>query len=268
MIKKKRLLEQSRYSIADLREIMAMLRAPGGCPWDREQTHASIRQNLIEEAYEVCEAIDTNDSAALCEELGDLLLQVVFHSQMADEAGAFDFDDVADGICKKLIHRHPHIFGEVSADTAEQVLTNWDAIKKQEKGQATYTCTLTDVPQALPALMRAAKVQNRAAKSGFDWDTAEAAFYKIGEESDELRAAMATGDEADQSDELGDLLFSAVNVGRLLHLDPELALTRTTDRFCRRFAVVEQLAEERGMVLAEQPLSELDKLWEEAKRLS
>ena len=265
MIKNKGNFKKNRYSVDDLLQIMAMLRSPEGCPWDREQTHDSIRQNFIEETYEVCDAIDQKDTAALCEELGDVLLQVVFHSRMAEESGSFGFDDVVTGICQKLVHRHPHIFGDAVADTSEQVLQNWDSIKKAEKGQKNHHKAMQDVPRALPALMRASKVQQRAAKSGFDWPDASEAFYKIGEETAELKEAMASQSADSVIDEVGDVLFSAVNVSRLLGIDPEFALERTTDRFMKRFQIVEQLAAERSIDMQKAELSELDRLWDEAK---
>jgi len=266
MIKNKGRFKKERYSLEDLLDIMAVLRSPDGCPWDREQTHDSIRQNFIEETYEVCDAIDQRDKPAICEELGDVLLQVVFHSCMAEESGDFAFGDVVTGICKKLIHRHPHIFGDVVAETSSEVLQNWDAIKKAEKGQKSYHKAMQDVPRALPALIRANKIQQRAAKSGFDWSDANEAFYKISEETDELKEAMSRGVQDDIINEMGDVLFSAVNVSRLLGIDPEQALERTADRFMARFEIVERLAAERSVDMQKAALSELDLLWDEAKR--
>ena len=171
--------KKDMYDMSDLLSIMSILRAPGGCPWDIEQTHASIRNNMIEEAYEVVDAIDRSDDTALCEELGDILLQVAFHSQISKDGGGFDFSSVVDGICKKLILRHPHVFGDVSADNVDKVLDNWEAITRVEKHQTSYTDTLCSVPMSFPALMRAAKVQKRAAKAGFDWDDVSGAFSKL-----------------------------------------------------------------------------------------
>ena len=254
---------KERYSVSDLLEILRILRAPGGCPWDREQTHASIRGDLLEEAYEVADAIDRENDTDLCEELGDLLLQVAFHAGIAEEEKTFTFDDVADGIVKKLIYRHPHVFGEVTAATASEVLTNWDALKRVEKHQESYTDTLESVPRAFPALMRARKVQKRAAKAGFDWPDASGAWDKLSEEIGEVRSAVEDGDPNAVAEELGDLLFSAVNVSRFLGVDPEQALASATDKFIARFAGVEALAKERGIDMASSSLETLDALWDE-----
>ena len=204
--------QKEKYDINDLIEIMRSLRAPGGCPWDAEQTHESIRKNLIEETYEVVEAIDKKDSGMLLEELGDLLMQVVFHAQMEDEKGVFNFDDVADGVCKKLIERHPHVFGEVEVSGVDDVLDNWDAIKRRKKGQKKGSEPMLSVPRELPALMRAAKIQQKASAVGFDWPDVSGAYDKIIEETQELRKAVESGVQDDVIEELGDLLFSVVNV--------------------------------------------------------
>lgn len=232
-------LEQSHYGFQDLLEIMARLRQKeGGCPWDLAQTHESIRRNFIEEAYEAAEAIDQRDDAHLCEELGDVLLQVVFHAQIAREAGAFDMDDVCTGICKKLILRHPHIFGTADRLTdAGQTLDLWEEVKRKEKHQQTYTDAMNDVARSLPALIYAEKVQSRAKRSGFDWPEVSGALDKLREETAELEQAMDQKDRAEE--ELGDLLFAAVNVARRLELDPEQALMRATQKFMKRFALVE-----------------------------
>ena len=259
------LKNKKSYNIDDLLSIMRLLRGEGGCPWDREQTHESIRGNVIEEAYEVAEAIDHNSKEELCEELGDLLLQVVFHAQMEAEKNGFDFNDVCDGICKKLILRHPHIFAGVKADNSEQVLNNWDAIKKEEKNQQTYTDTLNAVPSAFPALMRAAKVQKRAAKAGFDWDDVTGALSKVYEEADELSAEISKKDVEAAERELGDLLFAAVNVSRFLKVDAELSLQRATEKFISRFERVENMAESKGIDMKSAGLDVLDELWDEVK---
>lgn len=256
---------KDRYNIDDLVRIMRVLRSENGCPWDRVQTHESIRNNLLEEAYETADAVDTGDRDALCEELGDMLMQVVFHAEIANEDKEFDFDDVCDGVVKKLVNRHPHVFGAVNADTVDAVLTTWEDVKKREKHQSTYTDTLRSVPNAFPALMKAQKVQKRAAKAGFDWDSADGAFEKIAEESDELRRAVQEGDKEQIAEEFGDLLFSAVNTGRLLGLDCEESLSRATQKFVNRFEKVEILANERGIDMAASTLEELDKLWDEVK---
>ena len=239
--------KKERYTIEDLRQIMQILRAPGGCPWDAEQTHESIRKNMIEEAYEVVDAIDSGDPAALQEELGDVLMQVVFHSQMEAEAERFTLDDVADGVCKKLVYRHPHVFGNVHAETSEQVLKNWDALKLVEKSQKSQTESMQSIPRQLPALMRAEKVQKKASRVGFDWDNADGAFEKIAEETTELQQAAQSGNADQVREELGDLLFSVVNAARLLHADPEEALTAASDKFIRRFSAVEQMAKQQQL---------------------
>lgn len=250
-----------RYDIQDLRRIMALLRAPGGCPWDREQTHESIRRNMLEEAYEVVEAIDEKDPEHLKEELGDVLLQVVFHAQMAREEGLFTFDDVVDGVAQKMVFRHPHVFGQAHADDSAQALDTWDAQKREEKDQRTASDTLKAVARSLPALIRAEKIQSKAAKAGFDWPDPAPALDKLAEEADELRRA-AQGD-GDPEEELGDLLFAAVKTGRFLGLDSEQALTRACDKFIRRFQSVEERAG--GRPLGELPLEELEALWAQAK---
>ena len=254
------------YSIVDLLRIIEILRGDNGCPWDREQDHHSIRNNFLEETYEVLDAIDRDDVENLREELGDVLLQVVFHSRMEEEAGRFGFKDVCGRICKKLILRHPHVFGDVRAETSAEVLNNWDEIKKKEKGQDTFTDTLNSVPRAFPALMRAAKVQKRAAKAGFDWADCAGAMDKLEEEMAELEAARTDGSAEETLEEMGDLLFSMVNVSRFLHCDPEEALTKATDKFIRRFAKVERLAAEKGLDMRSASMTELDKLWEQAKQ--
>lgn len=253
------------YDVRDLVEIMRILRAPGGCPWDAEQTHESIKKNLIEETYEVIEAINKNDKELLCEELGDLLMQVVFHAQMERESGEFDFDAVSDGVCKKLIERHPHVFGEVSISGVDDVLTNWDAIKRKSKGQKSTTESMLSVPRELPALMRATKLQKKAADVGFDWDDVSGALDKLEEEISELRQAIDNKDSANISEELGDVLFSAVNVSRFVKTDAEEALTASSDKFLSRFTEVEKLAKERNIDMKSARIDELDKLWDEAK---
>ena len=246
---------KEKYSVSDLISIMALLRGEGGCPWDREQDHLTIRKNLIEEAYEVVEAIDAGDPEMLCEELGDLLLQVVFHSRISEEEGDFSIEEVADGICRKLIHRHPHIFSDVVVKDSGEVLENWDAIKKQEKGQKTASDTLHSVPKVLPALMRSQKVPD-----------ALSALADLESEVAELREALASGGQEAQTDELGDIIFSAVNVARHLPADAEEALTASCEKFIRRFDRMESMAREKGIALEKQPLDRLNALWDAAKR--
>lgn len=257
-------LQKDFYNVRDLEEIVALLRAPGGCPWDAEQTHESSRRDFLEEAYEVAEAIDEGDPDHLKEELGDVLLQVVFHAQMEKEAGRFNLDDAADGVCKKLIYRHPHVFGEVEVSGSAQVLENWDKLKRKEKGQDTHTDALNSVARSLPALWRAEKVQKKARKAGFDWDDASGPMDKLQEEIDELKAAIAGNGNIEE--ELGDLLFAAVNLARFVKVDCEGALTGATDKFIRRFARVEQLASEQSRAMESMSLEELDKLWDLAKQ--
>lgn len=252
------------YNLKDLEQIVTILRAPGGCPWDREQTHESLRRALLEESYEAVEAITQGDPAHLREELGDVLLQVVFHANLETEAGRFTLEDVADTVCKKLIFRHPHVFGDVAVSGSAEVLENWDTLKRQEKQQETYTDTLTAVARSLPALWRAEKVQKKAKKAGFDWSDISGALAKLQEELQELQQAVQ--EHSNVEEELGDLLFAAVNVSRFAAVDPEQALTRATDKFVTRFAAVERLAAAQGTDLREMPLPALDALWEQAKR--
>lgn len=256
---------KQRYDINDLLLIMELLRSPEGCPWDREQDHHSIRANLIEETYEVLDAIDRDDTPNLREELGDLLLQIVFHSRMEEEIGSFSFGDVCNDVCQKLVIRHPHVFGDVTAETTDQVLTNWDAIKAETKGQQTVADSMDSVPRNLPALMRAYKLQKKAAKVGFDWPDIRGAAEKVAEETAEVLDAYRSGMQADIDDELGDLLFAVVNLSRFVNSEPEEALTRASDKFLRRFTGVEQLAAQRGIDMKSSSIEELDKLWDEVK---
>lgn len=256
---------KEKYNCDDLLVIMRILRGENGCPWDREQDHHSIRNNFIEETYEAVEAIDTEDTDLLREELGDVLMQVVFHSIMEEEAGSFDFDDVTDELCKKLIVRHPHVFADVKADTSDEVLKNWDRIKKETKNQKSYTDTLLSVPKNLPALMRSTKVQQRASRAGFDWKEYGGALEKIKEETAELERALQSQDQPNIEEELGDLLFSVVNLSRFADVNAEEALTNSCNKFIKRFAAVEKLAEDKNINMTAAELPELDKLWDEAK---
>ena len=251
---------KDRYDINDLLSIMALLRSPGGCPWDRAQTHQSIRRNMLEEAYEAAEAIDQQDPVHLKEELGDVLLQVVFHARMAQEAGQFSFDDVVDGVCQKLVFRHPHVFGASEAEDPDGALTSWEAQKRAEKGQKTAADSLDGVARSLPALIRAEKLQDKARKAGFDWDSAGPALDKLSEETEELRAAVRDGTNPEE--ELGDLLFAAVKAGRFLGLDSEQALHAACEKFIRRFRRVEELSDK---PLPQQDVSALEALWRRAK---
>ena len=254
--------------IDQLIEIVAKLRGPGGCPWDREQTHATLRAGLLEEAHEVVAAIDNRDDANLREELGDLLLQSVFHAQLAAEEGRFTFDDVAREISTKLVRRHPHVFAADHCADSAAVLQRWEEIKRAEKGGAAASA-LDGITGGLPALMHAQKTQKKAARIGFDWPDATPVFEKLHEEISELRAELSTGEATEREskieDELGDLLFTVVNLARKLHLDAETALHRSTRKFSSRFRAVEQLAAARGVDLEKLTLAELDQLWDEVK---
>ncbi len=258
---------KENYGIDDLLRIMEILRGPGGCPWDAEQNHESIKKSFIEETYEVIEAINKKDKDLLQEELGDVLLQVVFHAEMEKEIGSFDFSDVADGICKKLIERHPHVFGEVKVNGTDEVLSNWDDIKRKSKGQKTQGSSMMKVPRELPALMRAQKIQSKAKKAGFDWDDMSGAFDALESEIKELKEAVNSKNSDAIEDEFGDVLFSCVNIARFIDVDSEEALTRANDKFMSRFLVVEKLAEERNIDMKCTPIEELDKLWDEAKKI-
>ena len=258
--------ESANDRFGELVQIMARLRGENGCPWDREQTHASIKPYLLEETYEVLESIDENDPAKLEEELGDLALQVVFHAQMADEAGLFTIADVLRGINEKLRRRHPHIFGDVKADTAQEVLFNWEQIKKLEREKAQGRASLLDgVPRELPALLRAHRLQEKASRVGFDWNEARQVFQKVEEELAELRAAMENEQPDRMEAELGDLLFSLVNLGRFIAVNPEEALRKTIARFIARFQYIEEELARRGTAPGQVTIEEMDALWAEAK---
>lgn len=254
---------KERYSVEDLLKIMEILRSENGCPWDREQTHESLRTCLIEECYEVLEAIDARDEFALADELGDVLLQVVMHAAIASEHGQFDALDVADGICRKMIRRHPHIFGDAVVKDSGEVMQNWEAIKRQEKAQKSLAQSLADIPSGMPALIRAQKIQKKAAQIGFDWENYEGALEKVREELTELCAALA-GDGSTE-EEAGDLLFSAVNLLRKLGVDAEPALLAACGKFADRMAKMESFASQQGQELAKMPLEEQDALWNRAK---
>ena len=254
---------KEHYDVSDFRKIIELLRSPGGCPWDREQDHKSIRRNLLEEACEVCEAIDEESVPHLREELGDLMMQVIFHARIEEERGSFDLDDVADEACKKLILRHPHVFGDVKVSSTGEVLDNWDAIKRVEKSQRTTAEAMDSVAKTLPALWRADKIQSKAAKAGFDWPDVADALAKLREELSELEEAIAS--KGDVEGELGDVLFAAVKVARFTGVDPEVALNRSSDKFVSRFRYVENAAEASGRKVGDCPLSELISLYAEAK---
>ena len=257
-----------KSSFTELIEVMARLRAPDGCPWDRQQTHDSLKPYLLEEAYEALEAIDESDDEELCKELGDVLLQIVFHAQIASEEQRFDIDDVARAIVDKLVRRHPHIFADTEVADAEEVAANWDEIKKQErreKGDETPS-HIDGIPKNLPALMRAQRMQTRASRQGFDWNDIKGPLDKVEEEFAVLRQAWQEGEHRDIEDELGDLLFALVNTARFLEVNPEEALRRSVDKFERRFRAVEKKIEQRGEKMEDIPLASLDDVWDEVKR--
>jgi tetrapyrrole methylase family protein/MazG family protein len=250
-------------------EIMARLRAPGGCPWDRAQSREDLKPYLVEETYEVLDAIEQKDPAMLREELGDLLLQVVFHAQISAEEGAFTVEEVCRGINEKLVRRHPHVFGDVKADTAGQVLVNWEAIKKEEKAEKNggeEPSVLAGVPKVLPALLKAYRLQQKAARVGFDWEERTQVEAKVREEWAELNQAVAGGAKEEIREELGDFLFALVNLSRFLEVDPEDALQLANGKFSRRFKGVEAEARARGRDIHGMTLGEMDELWELMKR--
>ncbi len=253
--------------------LQARLRAPNGCPWDREQTHATLRTYLIEEAYEVLDAMNGGDDVKFAEEMGDLLLQVVFHSQIAAEQGRFTAADVIREVHEKMVRRHPHVFGEKRARDAAEVLRNWEQIKAQERqGNATVKTEerpkslLDGVPRTLPATMEGLQLTRKASRAGFDWDDAHGIFEKLREESAELRHASETKDTARVEEEMGDLLFAAVNLARFLEVDPEIALKNANAKFARRFREMERLSSDNGQAFAEVPRADKERLWEETKR--
>jgi MazG family protein len=261
-------MSKAGEAIERLLEVMRRLRAPDGCPWDREQTNESLKSDLIEEAYEVIDAIESGNPAELEEELGDLLLQVVFHSQICEEDGQFDFSGVATAIADKLVRRHPHVFGEVEVSDSDEVLQNWDAIKKTEKqgeGDAPRSI-VAGIPRHLPALQKAHQIQKRAARAGFDWKHIDDVFDKLHEEIEEVKEAIKREHENDIRDEIGDLLFSVVNVSRFLGHNPEELLNQNIKKFVRRFQLVEDQVHATGKEFKEFSLEELEAFWAQAKR--
>ena len=273
-------------AFAKLAAVMARLRAPGGCPWDREQTHSTLRTYLIEEAYEVLDALDSRDDSKFAEELGDLLLQVLFHAQIAAEQRRFSINDVIREIHDKMIRRHPHVFGNVKANTSAQVLRNWELLKKQERQSKSPTAVvgtelarpsssstpqqdslLDGVPHTIPALLEAFQLTRKAARIGFDWPNVEGIFDKLHEESTELREVLRKKESPDRIEsELGDILFVAVNLSRFLNVDPEIALHKASAKFTRRFREMEKIAREQGTILAEIPRPQLESLWDQSKQ--
>ncbi len=261
-----------------LAAVQARLRAPDGCPWDREQTHASLRTYLIEEAYEVLEAMESGDDAKFAEEMGDLLLQIVFHSEIAKEEGRFEVSDVIREVHDKMVRRHPHVFGEKRAKDSAEVLKNWEQIKKEEriaagkkngdgvKGEGKPASLLDGVSKALPAALEGFQLTRRAARIGFDWENVEGVFDKMNEEAGELREALNAKDARRSEEEMGDLLFAAVNLARFLHIDPEIALKKANTKFSSRFRRMEELSAKSGKALAESSREQMEEFWETAKR--
>ena len=257
----------------DLVALQARLLAPGGCPWDREQTHESLRTYLVEEAYEVLDALESGDRKKFASELGDLLLQIVFHSQLAAERGDFDIRDVVEHIYRKLVRRHPHVFGRVKACDSADVLKNWEQLKAEERGEAQSKgngSLLDGVPHTLPAVLEAYQLTRRAARIGFDWDDIHCLLEKLKEETDELRETLDHQNSASRQalteEEVGDLIFVAVNIARFLHVDPEIALKKANRKFVARFQEMEQEMERRGSKLADAPREVMEELWEQSKK--
>ncbi len=255
----------SKRTLDDLVEIMAKLRGNPGCPWDKAQTHETLKPYIIEEAYEVVDAIERNSREDLIEELGDLLLQIVFHSRLGEERGEFDIGDVIEGVCEKMIRRHPHIFGDIAVDGTDEVLKNWEEIKREEKDMKSEAESMMNLPKTLPALMKAFKVQEKAARVGFDWDDVRGAIDKVYEELDELKEVYNTGNSDKIREEMGDLLFACVNVARFLEVEPELALNDAVKKFISRFNYVEATAAESDRSLQDMSLQEMEELWQQSK---
>lgn len=249
----------------NLVEIMARLRAEGGCEWDRAQSHASLRQYLLEETYEVVEAISRKDPSSLCEELGDLLLQILFHAQISSEAGEFDISDVIGSITEKMIRRHPHVFSDAKAKTPEAVSLQWDHIKTTLENRNSASI-IDGVPRTFPGLLRGAKITKKASRAGFDWENAGHVLEKVDEETAELKQAIARSDPGEIEHEFGDLLFALVNLARFLRINPEVAMIEANRRFEERFRAMEQIASKSGISIRDAGMETLDRLWEEAKR--
>ena len=256
-------VSKPRYDVYDLKKLISLLCGPEGCPWDREQTHESIRRNLLEEAYETADAIDNRNTEHLIEELGDVLMQVVFHADIAERINSFTLDDIADATCRKLIRRHPHVFGEARAKNGDESLLFWEDIKREEKHHETTTEAMNSVARSLPSLWRAEKIQKKAAKAGFDWPDYTGALAALQAELSELEDAIETNNEI--KEELGDLLFSAVNVARFFNIDPEDALNAATDKFISRFEKMEIMAGQKGMKLENMSLDDMEGLYQEVK---
>ncbi|MFQ5561767.1 MAG: nucleoside triphosphate pyrophosphohydrolase [Nitrospinota bacterium] len=257
--------DESKKTFSEFVELMKVLRGEGGCPWDREQTHQSIKTNLIEEAYEVLEAIEEENPEKLKEELGDLLLQVVFHATIAEESKTFTAGDVIEAIYQKMVRRHPHVFNGVDVENSKEVLSQWEKIKKSEAGKEGRKSLLDGVPKEMPALLRANRVQEKAARAGFDWEHADQVFKKVEEEMGEFREAFMKKNNEEMEDELGDLLFSLVNIARFIEVSPEDALKKTIQRFTQRFHFIERAVAGRHREVSDCTLEELETFWKEAK---
>lgn len=260
--------ETPEEAIKRLAEIIRLLRSEEGCPWDKAQTHESIKTCLIEEAYEVAEAIENGDMDNLEEELGDVLLQVVFHGDLGNNSGSFDLRSIANRECEKMIRRHPHVFLNKNSETIDKALEKWENVKSKERGTVTYTEAMSNIPRTLPALIRSYKIQKKAAEVGFDWDHVDGAFSKVLEETHELLEIYQGSDESSIKEEIGDLLFAIVNVARFLGVNPEDALDLTSKKFINRFAFIEEASKTRGQSLEEMSLEEMDKLWNQAKEIN
>ena len=258
-------LNKEQYTTEDLFEILRILRGENGCPWDRVQTHESLKKNMIEECYEAVDALDNGTDHDFANELGDVLLQVAFHSLIAEERGAFDFNSVLNEVCTKLITRHTHVFGNDKAGDAKEALATWEKNKKKEKGLNTYTDALKDVPSYLPALMRAEKIQKKAAAPGFDWDNIDDVYAKVYEEIDEVKAAS---NQKEKEEELGDLLFAVVNLSRFIGVNGEVALSNASNKFINRFEKLEQYVRDEGREITDLSLKEMDEIWEKVKKLA
>ena len=256
---------KEKYGLEDFIRLIDVLRGPGGCPWDIKQTHESLKHNVVEEAWEVVDAINEGSEAHLREELGDLHMQVIFHASIAKEHGGFTLDDISDEAVKKLVHRHPHVFGTVKADTPDEVLTNWDAIKRADRGQQSAASAMDGIPRGLPGLMRSEKIQSKAAKYGFDWPDVSGAMDKLREETAELQEGIDAGDIENIKEEIGDALFSVVNVARFYKLDTEECMHAACEKFIRRFRYLEEGAAREGLRLEDMTLGQMERIYQEAR---
>ena len=256
---------KEKYGLEDFIRLIDVLRGPGGCPWDIKQTHESLKHNVVEEAWEVVDAINEGSEAHLREELGDLLMQVIFHASISKEHGGFTLDDISDEAVKKLVHRHPHVFGSVKADTPDEVLTNWDAIKRADRGQQSAASAMDGIPRGLPGLMRSEKIQSKAAKYGFDWPDVSGAMDKLREETAELQEGIDAGDVENIKEEIGDALFSVVNVARFYKLDTEECMHAACEKFIRRFRYLEEGAAREGLRLEDMTLGQMERIYQEAR---